>query len=188
MSDAGSQQQRMLAGEAYNAGDPDLLEQRRQCRLLVERFNAVSFEHTQARRAILQDLLGEVGDGAEVMAPFECDYGYQISIGARTFINYGAVVLDAAKVTIGSDVQIGPRVQLLTALHPLQAEPRRRGIETAEPVSIGDSAWLAAGVIVCPGVTIGPEAVIGAGSVVTRDMPAGHLCVGNPCRAVRALG
>lgn len=187
MSDVGSQKQRMLAGQAYDANDRDLLEERKQCRLLVERFNAASFEQTELRHAILRDLLGAIGEGVEVMAPFECDYGYQISIGARTFINYGAVVLDAAAVTIGADVQIGPRVQLITALHPLEAEPRRRGIESAEPVVIGEGAWLAAGVIVCPGVTIGSEAVIGAGSIVTRDMPAGHLCVGNPCRAVRAL-
>lgn len=177
----------MLTGEAYDANALDLLEERMQCRLLVERFNATSFEQKSIRRTILQQLLGELGEGAEVMAPFECDYGYQISIGERTFINYGAVVLDAAKVAIGADVQVGPRVQLLTALHPLEAEPRRLGIETAQPVTIGDRAWLAAGVIVCPGVSIGSEAVIGAGSVVTRDMPPAHLCLGNPCRAIRAL-
>lgn len=178
----------MLEGEPYLAGEPELLAERRRCRTLIERFNATSFEQTATRRAILDELLGELGEGAEVMAPFDCDYGHQIRIGARTFINYGAIVLDAAEVRIGADVQIGPRAQLLTALHPLEAEPRRRGVETAEPVSIGDGAWLAAGVIVCPGVSIGADAVIGAGSVVTRDMPAGHLCFGNPCRAVRELG
>src|SRR5947209_13165187 len=102
-----SEKDRMLAGQAYNARDPQLLEERRRCRLLVQRFNATSFAQTDARRAILRDLLGELGDGADVMAPFECDYGYQITIGARTFINYGAVVLDAAAVRIGADVQIG---------------------------------------------------------------------------------
>ena len=155
---------------------PPLLEERRQCRLVCERFNATSFGDTAARRAILEELLGDLGEDAEVMAPFECDYGYHITVGARTFINYGAVILDGAKVTIGEDVQIGPNVQLLTALHPLDPIERRRGTETARPVTIGDGAWLASGVIVLPGVSVGADTVIGAGSVVTKDMPAGHLC------------
>jgi maltose O-acetyltransferase len=183
----GAEKERMLRGEPYLAGDDELLSERRRCRLLVERFNETSFGETAARRAVLQELLGELGDGADVMAPFQCDYGYQIRIGARTFINYGAVVLDAATVTIGADVQIGPTVQLLTALHPLDPDERRRGLETAAPVEIGDGAWLATGVIVCPGVSIGADAVIGAGSVVTGDMPARHLCYGNPCRAIREI-
>lgn len=178
---------RMLRGEPYHANDPALLEERRRCRLVCERFNAVSFGDGPARRAILHELLGELGEGAEVMAPFECDYGYHISVGARTFINYGAVILDGAAVTIGDDVQIGPSVQLLTALHPLDTTERRRGTETAKPVTIGHGAWLATGVIVLPGVSVGEDAVIGAGSVVTRDMPAGHLCYGNPCRVVREV-
>jgi maltose O-acetyltransferase len=184
----GAEKDRMLRGEPYLAGADELLAERRHCRLLCERFNTVSFADTDTRRAILHELLGEVGEGAEVMAPFQCDYGYQIRIGARTFVNYNAVVLDAADVTIGADVQIGPNVQLLTALHPLEAAPRRRGLETAEPIVIADGAWLAAGVIVCPGVSIGADAVVGAGSVVTRDLPGRHLCVGNPCRAIRELG
>lgn len=177
----------MLRGEPYLANDPALLVERRRCRLICEAFNATSFGETAARRAILHELLGELGEDAEVMAPFQCDYGYHVSVGARTFINYGAVVLDGAKVTIGRDVQIGPSVMLLTALHPLDPGDRRRGVETAAPVTIGDGAWLASGVIVCPGVSIGADAVIGAGSVVTRDMPAGHLCLGNPCRVIRAV-
>jgi maltose O-acetyltransferase len=182
-----SEKDRMLRGEAYLANDPALLEERRQCRLVCERFNATSFGDTAARRAILEQLLGGLAEDAEVMAPFECDYGYHVTVGARTFINYGAVILDGAKVTIGDDVQIGPNVQLLTALHPLDPTERRRGTETAKPVTIGDGAWLAAGVIVCPGVTIGADAVIGAGSVVTKDMPAGYVCYGNPCGAVREI-
>jgi maltose O-acetyltransferase len=177
----------MLRGEPYLANDPDLLLERRQCRLLCERFNATSFAETAVRRAILEELFGHVGQNAEVMAPFQCDYGYHITVGARTFINYGAVVLDGAKVTIGEDVQIGPGVQLLTALHPLDPVERRRGTETAKPVTIGDGAWLATGVIVLPGLTIGADAVLGAGSVVTKDMPAGHLCYGNPCQVIREI-
>jgi maltose O-acetyltransferase len=187
MASMASEKDRMLRGEPYFAGDPDLLLERKQCRLLCERFNATSFGETEPRRAILETLLGYLGDEAEVMAPFQCDYGKYISVGARTFINYGAVVLDAAAVTIGEDVQVGPGVHLLTALHPLDADERRRGIETAAPVTIGDGAWLATGVIVCPGVSIGANTVVGAGSVVTRDLPAGHLCMGNPCRAIREI-
>ncbi|HWE34459.1 MAG TPA: sugar O-acetyltransferase [Solirubrobacteraceae bacterium] len=182
-----SEKERMLRGAPYLANDGALLAERKRCRMIVERFNATSFGETAARRAILGELLGELGEGADVMAPFECDYGYQISVGARTFVNYGVIVLDAATVTIGEDVQIGPRVQLVTALHPLESEPRRRGVETAAPVRIGNGAWLAAGVIVLPGVSIGADAVVGAGSVVTNDLPAGHLCFGNPCRVVREI-
>jgi len=183
-----SEKDRMLRGEPYLANDPALLEERRHCRLVCERFNATSFADTAARHAILTELLGGLGEDAEVIAPFECDYGYHITVGARTFINYGAVVLDAAAVTIGDDVQIGPGVQLLTPLHPLDPVERRRGTETAKPVTIGDGAWLAAGVIVLPGVTIGTDTVVGAGSVVTNDLPAGHLCHGNPCRVIREIG
>jgi maltose O-acetyltransferase len=183
-----SEKDRMLRGVPYLANDSALLEERRQCRLVCERFNATSFADTAARRAILAGLLGRLGEDAEVMAPFQCDYGYHIEVGARTFINYGAVVLDGARVTIGEDVQIGPGVQLLTALHPLDPVERRRGTETAKPVTIGDGAWLASGVIVCPGVDIGADTVVGAGSVVTKDLPAGHLCFGNPCRVIREIG
>ena len=177
----------MLRGEPYLANDPALLEERKRCRLACERFNATSFGDAAARRAILDKLLGQLGENAEVMAPFQCDYGYHITIGARTFINYSAVILDSAKVTIGQDVQIGPSVQLLTALHPLDPVARRRGVETAAPVTVGDGAWLATGVIVCPGVSIGADTVVGAGSVVTGDLPAGHLCFGNPCRVIREI-
>jgi maltose O-acetyltransferase len=182
-----TEKDRMLLGVPYLANDPALLDERKRCRLVCERFNATSFGDTATRRAILDELLGEIGEDADVMAPFECDYGYHITVGARTFINYGAVILDGAKVTIGQDVQIGPGVQLLTALHPLDPVERRRGTETAKPVTIGDGAWLATGVIVCPGVNIGPDVVIGAGSVVTKDLPARHLCVGNPCRVIREI-
>jgi maltose O-acetyltransferase len=182
-----SEKERMLRGEPYVANHPDLLLDRKHCRLLCERFNATSFGEAATRRAILDTLLGELGQDAEVMSPFQCDYGYHITVGARTFINYGAVVLDGAKVTIGQDVQIGPSVKLVTATHPLDPDARRHGIETAAPIAIEDGAWLATGVIVFPGVTIGADAVVGAGSVVTNDVPANHLCFGNPCRVIREI-
>jgi maltose O-acetyltransferase len=182
-----SEKERMLRGESYLTNDPELLLDRKNCVLLCERFNATSFGETVARRAILDELVGDLGKDADVMAPFHCDYGYHIRIGARTFINYGAVILDGAAVTIGSDVQIGPSVQLLTPTHALDHDARRRGVENVAPVTIGDGAWLAAGAIVCPGVTIGENTVVGAGSVVTKDLPAGHLCFGNPCRVIREI-
>jgi maltose O-acetyltransferase len=177
----------MLRGEPYDANDPQLLAERRACRTRCERFNAAPFEGEVQRQAALTALLGGLGEGAVVMSPFECDYGTTIEIGARTFVNYGAIVLDAAPVVIGDDVQIGPRVQLITSLHPLDSVQRARGIETAEPVTVKDGVWLAAGVVVCPGVTVGAGAVVGAGSVVTRSLPPGHLCLGTPCRPVREL-
>jgi maltose O-acetyltransferase len=123
----------------------------------------------------------------EIKPPFQCDYGYPISVGARTFINYGAVILDVAQVTIGADVQIATGVQLLTPTHPLDAGTRRDGWESAEPISVEDGVWLGGGAIVCPGVTIGEDTVVGAGSVVTTDLPPRVLAVGNPCRPIRDL-
>jgi maltose O-acetyltransferase len=118
---------------------------------------------------------------------FRCDYGRNIAIGANTFINYDCVFLDCNRITIGREVQIAPRVQIYTATHPLEAAVRRSGVEFALPVAIEDGVWLGGGAIVCPGVTIGENTVVGAGSVVTRDLPAGVLAVGNPCRVLRTL-
>jgi maltose O-acetyltransferase len=182
-----SHKERMLSGEAYLADDPELLDERRACRLLTERFNAASVAAPATREEILQRLLGEFGEGSEIMSPFQCDYGYQISIGARSFINFGAVILDSARVSIGDEVQIGPNVQLITPTHPLDPTERRTRFESASPIHIGDGAWLATGVIVLPGVTVGADAVVGAGSLVTKDVPKRHLCVGSPARVVREL-
>jgi maltose O-acetyltransferase len=182
-----SHKDRMLAGEPYLADDPELLDDRRRCRMLTEQLNATSVAEPFGRQEILRSLLGAVGDSAEILSPFQCDYGYQISVGARSFINFGVVILDSAPVTIGDDVQIGPSVQLVTPLHPLDPVERRTLTEWAKPIVIGDGAWLATGVIVCPGVVIGAGAVVGAGSVVVSDLPERHLCLGNPCRVVREV-
>jgi maltose O-acetyltransferase len=177
----------MLAGEPYLPGDEELAADRRRCRERAERLNQTPMAAAGEREAILRGLLGRLGDGTEILSPFQCDYGYQIEVGDRTFINFGAVILDSAPVRIGDDVQLGPSVQLVTPTHPLDADERLTGIEWARPITIGDRAWLATGVIVCPGVEIGAGAVVGAGSVVTRDLPARHLCLGNPCRPVREV-
>jgi maltose O-acetyltransferase len=182
-----SDKDRMLAGEPYLADGAELIADRHRCRRLTERLNSTSVALPEQREEILRALLGAIGDETEILSPFQCDYGYRITIGARSFINFGAVILDSAEVTIGDDVQIGPGVQLVTPVHPLDPSERRTRIESATPIVIGDGVWLATGVIVCPGVTIGEDSVVGAGSVVTKDLPAGHLCFGNPCRAVREL-
>jgi maltose O-acetyltransferase len=182
-----SQRDRMLAGDLYIADDPVLAQEHQRAMVLMEAFNRSPAADPDARRRILTELLGSFGEGAEIRPPFYCDYGYQTRIGARTFANFGLVVLDVARITIGDDVQIGPNVQLLTATHPLEPEPRRAKWESAAPIVIGDNVWLGGGVIVCPGVTIGADTVVGAGSVVTRDLPWGVVAVGSPARVVRPL-
>jgi maltose O-acetyltransferase len=133
-------------------------------------------------------LFGEFGEGSVVMAPFQCDYGYNIRIGRNGFVNYDCVFLDCAPITIGDDVQIGPAVQLYTATHPVDAAIRRAGPEYALPITIGSGVWIGGGSIVLPGVNIGANTLIGAGSVVTRDIPAGVVAAGNPCRVLRSVG
>ncbi|MBC2934039.1 sugar O-acetyltransferase [Nocardioides sp. zg-1228] len=178
---------RMLAGEPYIADDPVLAEESRRAQLLAHRINTLSPNDTVGRRELLEELFEGFGEGSQLRPPLHCDFGYQTTIGARTFINWGVVLLDVARITIGDDVQIGPHVQLLTATHPIEPGPRRDKWEAAEPITIGDNGWLGGGVIVCPGVTIGADTVVGAGSVVTRDLPSGVVAVGSPARVIREL-
>jgi maltose O-acetyltransferase len=186
--DGRSQRERMLGGDPYLASDPELQAQSRRAMRLIERYNRSSIDELQERRRILCELLGSIGEGVEIRPPFYCDYGSQIRIGARTFANFNFVALDVVSITIGEDVQIGPNVQLLTPTHPIEPEPRRAKIEAAKPITIGDNVWLGGGVIVCPGVSIGENTVVGAGAVVTRDLPADVIAVGNPARIIRHLG
>ena len=177
----------MLAGKRYLAADPELVQEAGRAQGLVHDFNATSPRDAERQRRILSHLLGSIGEGTEIRPPFYCDYGHQTHIGARTFISFGLVALDVARINIGDDVQIGPRVQLLTPTHPLEPNARREKWEAAEPISIGDNVWLGGGVIVCPGVSIGADTVVGAGSVVTRELPAAVLAFGNPARIMRTL-
>jgi maltose O-acetyltransferase len=181
----GENKQRMLAGEWYIPDDEELAADSVRREELCRAYDRAA--DGAERRTVLEQLLGSVGEGVGIRAPFRCDYGTYITIGPRTFVNFGAVFLDAAPITIGADVQIGPNVQLLTPTHELDPERRRAGWERALPVTIGDNVWIGGGAIVCPGVTIGPDTVVGAGSVVTKDLPAGVLAVGNPARVVRRL-
>jgi maltose O-acetyltransferase len=186
-NDTRSQRERMLAGDLYFADDPELAQETQRAAELTKAFNDSSPSDPAARRGILLELLGSLGEGTEIRPPFYCDYGLHTHIGAGTFVNFGLVALDVAPIHIGDDVQIGPYVQLLTPTHPLEPESRRAKWESAEPIAIGDNVWLGGGVIVCPGVTIGADTVVGAGAVVTNDLPAGVLAVGTPARFVRSL-
>ena len=179
--------QRMLAGDLYIADDPDLeLAAHRAVRLANEYLAAFAVD-AAASRPILDDLIGDLGEGAVIKPPLFVDYGSRLTIGAGTFINYNLTALDVAMISIGRDCQLGPNVQLLTPTHPLAATPRRDKLEAAQPITLGDNVWLGGGVIVLPGVSIGDNSVIGAGSVVTRDVPANVIAVGNPARVLRAL-
>jgi maltose O-acetyltransferase len=179
--------ERMLAGELYIADDPELARDAARAQRLTHQINTMDPTDHQRRRELLAELLGAFGEGSDIRPPLQCDYGYQTFVGARCFANWGLISLDVATVTIGDDVQVGPNVQLLTATHPLEPGPRRDKWEAAEPIVIGDNVWLGGGVIVCPGVTIGADTVIGAGAVVARDLPAAVVAVGSPARVVRTL-
>jgi maltose O-acetyltransferase len=179
--------ERMLAGELYIADDPDIARDSQRAQRLTHLINTLDPNDHDRRRNLLTELLGAFGEGSEIRPPLQCDYGFQTFFGARSFANWGLVSLDVATVTIGDDVQIGPNVQLLTATHPLEPGPRKDKWEAAEPIVIGDNVWLGGGVIVCPGVTIGADTVVGAGSVVTRDLPSGVLAAGSPARVIREL-
>ncbi|WP_435741724.1 sugar O-acetyltransferase [Nocardioides sp. SYSU DS0663] len=185
--DGRSMRQRMLDGDPYIADDPDLAEASSVAQDLAAAYNATSPRQASLRRRLLGELLGAVGEGTELRPPLYVDYGRHVTIGARCFANYGLVALDVAAITIGDDVQIGPNVQLLTPTHPVEPGPRRDKWEGAAPISIGDNVWLGGGVVVCPGVTIGENTVVGAGSVVVKDLPANVVAVGNPARVVRSL-
>lgn len=180
-----SMRERIRAGEPYIADDPELIELNLHAMDLTEAFNAAPIRDAARRRALLTQLLGEIGAETQIRPPLRVDYGSHIHLGDRTFVNFGLVALDVAAITIGDDVQIGTNVQLLTPTHPVDPEQRRAKWESAAPVTIADNVWLGSGAIVLPGVTIGANTVVGAGSVVTGDLAPNVVAVGNPARVVR---
>ncbi|NUV53639.1 sugar O-acetyltransferase [Streptomyces coelicolor] len=179
--------ERMLAGDLYIADDPEIGRRQQRAMRLAARYQATFVEERDQAKAVLDELLGSVGEDVEIRPPLFVDYGSNITVGARTFVNYHLTALDVAAITIGEDCQIGPNVQLLTPTHPVEPQPRRDKLEAARPITIGDNVWIGGGAIVCPGVTIGDNSVIGAGAVVIKDVPANVVAVGNPAHPVRSL-
>ncbi|MEN3277901.1 MAG: maltose O-acetyltransferase [Massilia sp.] len=179
-----SEKDKMLAGELYHASCPELLADLAACAAWLARYNAALGEPAAAWDALLRERLGAVGQGVLLRPPFFCDYGFNIHLGSKVFVNYNCVILDVARVTIGEETRIGPAVQIYTADHPRDPAVRRSGLESGRPVTIGANVWIGGGAIILPGVTIADDAIVGAGSVVTRDVPAGATVVGNPARIV----
>ncbi len=180
------ERERMLAGELYDAMDPELVTARARARDLCLDLNATREAQQDERRRILHDLFGAGGDTVWMQPPFYCDYGANIELGERVFFNFNCIVLDVCRVRIGSFTLFGPAVQIYTPMHPLNAEARR-GKEYGKPVDIGADVWVGGGAIILPGVRIGSRTIIGAGSVVSRDIPDGVFAAGNPCRVIREI-
>lgn len=180
--------QKMISGELYLSNDPELINGRRRARLLCGEFNATTDEQWDERTRIIKELIPESGEGIFIEPPFFCDYGSNIRIGNHVFFNFNCVILDSGpSVTIGSHVMFGPDVQIYAATHPMSADVRRTGLEFGKPVEIGDDIWIGGGAIICPGVKIGSRSVIGAGSVVTRDIPSDVFAAGNPCKVLKDI-
>jgi len=182
-----TEKEKMLAGELYNAMDPLLVNERRQARELMQAFNATAADDRPRRKHLLIELLGSVGSNVGVEPPFFCDYGYNIHLGDNVFFNFNCVILDVMRVEIGSNCMFGPNVQIYTATHPLDAVDRRGGLEFARPIKIGCDVWVGGSAVINPGITIGDRSVIGAGSVVVKDIPADVFAAGNPCKVIRYL-
>jgi maltose O-acetyltransferase len=181
-----TEREKMLAGELYDALDPELVSARERARDLCQRLNATREAEREVRRRILRELFGRGGDTVWMQPPFYCDYGSNIELGERVFFNFNCVVLDVCLVRIGDYTLFGPAVQIYTPMHPTNAALRRQQ-EFGKPVEIGSDVWVGGGALILPGVRIGSRAIIGAGSVVTRDIPDGVFAAGNPCRVIREL-
>ncbi|MHA6246951.1 sugar O-acetyltransferase [Pontibacter sp. CAU 1760] len=182
-----TEKEKMLAGELYDPLDKQLAEERRQARLLVQALNRCPEDQPEEMGRVLRELIPNAGAGLWLQPPFYCDYGTNMVLGEKVFFNFNCVVLDVMRVTIGSRTLFGPNVQIYTATHPLNHIERASGLEYAKPITIGEDVWVGGSAVICPGVTIGDRAVIGAGSVVTKDIPAGVFAAGNPCRVIRTL-
>ncbi len=180
-----TEKQKMLAGETYYGLDPDLNAEREQARELFRRFNLTAA--VPERAAILQQLLGHIGQDSIIEAPFYCSYGRNIHIGDYVYLNFSCTIFDNNEVRIGNHVMIGPGVQIYTAAHPVQAQARIQGWEVAKPILIEDNVWIGGAAILLPGVSIGRNAVVGAGAVVTRSVPQNTIVAGNPARQIRKI-
>ena len=183
-----SEKEKCRRGELYNANyDRELIQERQECKELCYEYNMLHPSDMAARTELIRRLFGRTGKNFQIEQPFYCDYGYNIETGENFFMNMNCVILDGAKVTFGDNVFVAPGCGFYTAGHPLDAERRNAGLEYALPIRIGNNVWIGAQVCVLPGVTIGDNSVIGAGSVVTKDIPSGVLAAGNPCRVIRPI-
>ena len=188
-----TEKQKMLDGDLYLAGDPELVNDRFRARQILRKYNGLSEidlnneDLFEQRSSILKELFGNTGDWIWIEPPFYCDYGYNIHLADMVYMNFNCIILDPNTVHIGERTMFGPSVQIITADHPLDAEKRVSGPELAAPVKIGKRVWVGGGAIILPGVTIGDDTTIGAGSIVTKDIPANVVAVGNPCRVVKKL-
>jgi maltose O-acetyltransferase len=181
-----TEKEKMLAAEMYDATDPQLAAERQRARDLCKSLNKSHDNEQELRNRIIRELFGSAGDAVWIEPPFYCDYGSNISLGSKVFLNFNCIILDPGAV-IESNVLLGPSVQIYTATHPMSASERLNYLEFARPVKVGSDVWVGGGAIICPGVRIGTKSVIGAGSVVTHDIPAGVFASGNPCRIIREL-
>lgn len=182
-----NQKERMLAGLPYKAWLDGLEEERELCKQKVYEFNLLPPKERNRIPALLKELLGKTGDSLWVEPPFHCDYGWNIEVGENFFANYNLTILDVGKVTIGKNVMIAPNVSIYTAGHPVHPDSRNSGYEYGIPITIGDNVWIGGSVVILPGVTIGNNAVIGAGSVVTKDIPDNAIAAGSPCKVIRTI-
>lgn len=182
-----TQKQKMLLGELYNPFDDELSIERERTRLLLKRFNDTREDDLICRDKIMHDLLPLAGDNLWIQPPFYCDYGTNITTGEGVFFNFNCVILDVMQVKIGARTMFGPNVQIYTATHPLEHQARATGLEYAKSITIGKDVWVGGNAVICPGITIGDRTVIGAGSVVTKDLPSDVFAAGNPCQIIRSL-
>jgi maltose O-acetyltransferase len=182
-----TEKEKMLAEELYDPLNPQLCDERRRARLLLKALNDTRDDEDEERERIIQELIPSANAETWIEPPFFCDYGSNILLGGKVFFNFNCVILDVAPVRIGTGVMFGPAVQIYTATHPLRADERNAGLESGKAIEIGDGAWIGGGAILCPGVKIGRRAVVGAGSVVTRDIPDDVFAAGNPCRVIRQI-
>jgi maltose O-acetyltransferase len=182
-----SEKEKMLANEPYFASDPELIDMLEKAQNLLHIFNSSLPVENKKRQQIVRGLLGSVGQKFEIKPPFRCDYGCNIYAKENLYINYDCIILDCNKVYIGNNVLLAPKVQIYTAYHPLDPQMRRSGLEMAAPITIGNDVWIGGGAIICPGVEIGDNSTIGAGSIVAKNIPANVVAVGNPCKVIRAI-
>ena len=182
-----TEKEKMLAGALYDPLDQQLSDERLKARLLLKELNETREDEKEKRSSILSNLIPGAGTGLWLQPPFYCDYGTNIKIGEKVFFNFNCVVLDVAEVTIGNRTMFGPNVQIYTATHPMNYRERASGVEYAKPINIGEDVWIGGSVVICPGVTIGDRSVIGAGSVVTKNIAADVFAAGNPCKVIRSL-